>query len=442
MRIPCALTMAGSDSGGGAGIQADLKTFSALGVHGISVITALTAQNTRGVFGVHEIPPEFVGKQIEVVAADFEIEWAKTGMLSSVEIIRKVKEKAEKHGLKLVVDPVMISATGHPLIKEDAVSALIELFDRAEVVTPNIHEARKLSGRKINNIRDMGLAAREIRKMGPMAVVIKGGHLRGRVVTDVLFDGRKLEKFESHRIAADAVHGTGCTFSAAITAELAKGEKLQTAVKNAKRFIEKSIVGRLKVGRGLEPVNPMYGISLQAEKGLALEEVWTAAKILRENGKFAKLIPQVGSNIVMALPWAKTTQDVVGLSGRIVKVGKNHIVTGFPEWGVSQHVANIVLTAHQSDPSIRSAMNIRYSPEIVSICRKMGLRIGTFDRTKEPQGVKTMVWGTGHAIKKAGRVPDVIYDKGGMGKEAMVRILGENPLKVAIVAVRTAEKLD
>jgi hydroxymethylpyrimidine/phosphomethylpyrimidine kinase len=441
MKVPCVLTIAGSDSGGGAGIQADLKTFAALGVHGLSVLTAVTAQNTRGVFGVLEVPPDFIGKQIDTVTSDFDVDWTKTGMLSSAGIIKVVKKKAAEHRLRLVVDPVMISATGHPLLDDAAVSALEGLVARAELVTPNIHEAQKLSGTRITSVKKMLDAAEAIRGLGPKAVFIKGGHLRGKTVTDVLYDGKEFKKLEGRRIVDAAPHGTGCSISSAITAELAKGERLETAVKKAKKFIENSIAARLKIGKGVEPVNPMAQLYLQAEKGRAVEEVWTATKLLLENRKFAKLIPQVGSNIVMTLPDAKTTREVVGLSGRIVRVGKTPQLTGFPEWGGSNHVANIAITAHTSDPRIRAAMNIRYSPEIVGICKKLGLRLGTFDRAEEPRGVKTMVWGTKHAIKKAGRVPTVIYDKGGKGKEPMTRLLGTSPLEIAALAAKIAESL-
>ncbi len=441
MNIPCALTIAGSDTGGGAGIQADLKTFSALGVHGLSVITALTAQNTRGVFGILEISPEFIGKQIDVVASDFDVEWAKTGMLSNSGIINVVRRKTKKHRLRLVVDPVMVSATGHPLLKDDAMEALIGLLARAELATPNIPEAQKLSGMKINSVKKIEEAAKIIHKMGPEAVLIKGGHLKGRTATDILYDGKKFQKFEGDRIEAGAIHGTGCSFSSAITAELAKGEQLKTAVQKTKKFIESSIKASLEVGKGVRPVNQMARLYLDAERGRAIEEVWSAAKLLRDNGNFAKLIPQVGTNIAMALPGAKDLSEIVGLSGRIVRVGETAHLTGFPEWGASKHVGSIVLTAHKTDQQIRAAMNVKYSPEIVKICGKMGLRIGKFDRSEEPPKVRTMVWGTEHAIKKAGFVPDVIYDEGGKGKEPMVRLLGASPLELAARAVKIAENL-
>jgi hydroxymethylpyrimidine/phosphomethylpyrimidine kinase len=179
----------------------------------------------------------------------------------------------------------------------------------------------------------------------------------------------------------------------------------------------------------------------RAERGKAIEEVWAATKFLLRHQNFTKLIPQVGSNIVMALPGAKKVDEVVGLSGRIVRVGKMPHATGFPELGGSEHVANAVLTAHKHDSKVRAGMNIRYSPGVVRICKKLGLKLGTFDRSKEPRGVKTMIWGINQAIKNAGYVPNIIYDKGGRGKEAMVRLLGSSPLEVATLAVKIANSL-
>ncbi|MDI6884691.1 MAG: thiamine-phosphate synthase family protein, partial [Hadesarchaea archaeon] len=198
---------------------------------------------------------------------------------------------------------------------------------------------------------------------------------------------------------------------------------------------------RLRVGEGLEPVNQMAALLLSAEKGRSLEEVWQAAKLLVENPKFVELLPEVGSNIVMALPGAEKTSDVVGLSGRIVKSGGRARLTGFPEFGGSEHVANIVLTAMQHDPKIRAGLNIRYSPDVLRACRNLGLTIGTFERSREPRGVKTMVWGTEQAIKRAGKVPQVIFDRGAPGKEAMMRLLGRSPLEVAELALQLARSV-
>lgn len=441
MKLPCALSIAGSDSGGGAGIAADLKTFAALGVHGLCVVTAATAQNTRGVDATFELPPKFVAQQLDTVVRDFDVEWAKTGMLSSAGIIRAVEARAKKYKLRLVVDPVMVAATGSPLLRKDAVAALVKLLARAELVTPNVPEAEKLACIKIKSVGDMRRAAHIISKFGPRAVLIKGGHLKGREVVDLLYANGKFKEFKSPRIASGPIHGTGCSFAAAITAELAKGSGLQDSVANAKKFIEVAIDGRLKVGKGVMPVNPMAELFSSAEKGRSLEEVWRAVQLLVENPKFAKLLPEVGSNLAMALPGARKTSDVIGLSGRIVKSNGRARLTGFPKLGGSEHVANIVLTAMHHDSKIRAGLNIKFSPEILRACRKLRLTISTFDRDREPRCVKTMTWGTEHAIKRFGKVPQVIFDKGSPGKEAMMRLLGNSPMEVAEIALRLAREV-
>ncbi|MEM3453020.1 MAG: bifunctional hydroxymethylpyrimidine kinase/phosphomethylpyrimidine kinase [Candidatus Hadarchaeum sp.] len=442
MKIPCVLTIAGSDSGGGAGIQADIKTMAALGVHGLCAITAVTAQNTRGVAAVIELPPEFVAKQIDVVMDDFDVKFAKTGMLSSGEIIRAVSDRVKKYQLRVVVDPIIISASGSPLMREGALSAIGELLSCAELVTPNIHEAEKLSGLRIKSIGDMKRAAKKIADLGPRAVLIKGGHLGRETVTDVLYQNGDFEEFSGPRITRETTHGTGCSLSSAIAAELAKGATLSAAVGKAREFITQAIKGRLKLGHGVVPINQMAGILREIETARAVTEVWKAAQLLVKNPKFVKLIPEVGTNIVMALPGAKSRSDVVGLSGRIVRTSSGAVLTGFPELGGSEHMANAVLIAHRFDSRIRSVMNIRFSPENLQACRSLGLSISSFDRAREPKGVKTMEWGTEQAIKKIGRVPQVIYDKGGPGKEAMIRLLGDAPGEIASLALKIAEKIN
>ncbi|MDR7483039.1 MAG: bifunctional hydroxymethylpyrimidine kinase/phosphomethylpyrimidine kinase [Armatimonadota bacterium] len=258
--IPRALTIAGSDSGGGAGIQADLKTFSALGVFGMTAITALTAQNTVGVVGVVEVAPEFVARQIDAVVADIGVDAVKTGMLASASIIEAVADRLRTHRLDVVVvDPVMIAKSGAPLLRPDAVDALrTVLLPLATVLTPNLHEARALLGREIRTPDEMEDAARRLHALGPRAVVVKGGHLETEP-TDVLWDGQRLVRLRTERIATPHTHGTGCIFASAIAAELAKGRGLEDAVRRAKAFVTAAIWAALPLGRGHGPANPMHG---------------------------------------------------------------------------------------------------------------------------------------------------------------------------------------
>jgi hydroxymethylpyrimidine/phosphomethylpyrimidine kinase len=257
--VPRALTIAGSDSGGGAGIQADLKTFSALGVYGMTAITALTAQNTTGVTGIVEMSPEFVRQQIDAVVSDIGVDAAKTGMLSSSPIIEAVADGIRQHRVsQLVIDPVMIAKSGAPLLRPEAREALRHvLLPLALIVTPNLHEAATLVDRKVETLSEMEDAARALHALGPRYVVVKGGHLGGAAV-DVVFDGSRFERLEASRIETPHTHGTGCVFSAAITAGLARGAEAPRAIHDAKAFITQAIVKALTVGSGHGPANPMH----------------------------------------------------------------------------------------------------------------------------------------------------------------------------------------
>lgn len=250
------LTIAGSDSGGGAGIQADLKTITVLGGFGMSVITALTAQNTLGVKGVHDVPAEFVALQFDAVASDIGVDAAKTGMLSNVDIIRLIVSKIKQYAIdKLVVDPVMIAKGGASLIRSEAVDVMKELLiPLAFVVTPNIPEAEVITGMRISSIEDMKTAARNIMRLGARNVVVKGGHLHGDAV-DVLYDGKDFREFHAERIDTRNTHGTGCTFSAALATFLGRSMPVSESVKEAKLYITRAIEHALEIGGGHGPTN-------------------------------------------------------------------------------------------------------------------------------------------------------------------------------------------
>ena len=260
MKLPVALTIAGSDSGGGAGVQADLKTFAALGVHGTSALTAITAQNTLGVTDIMELPPALVTAQIEAVMLDIGAQAAKTGMLSSAEIIEAVANAITRFDIRnLVVDPVMVAKGGARLLRDDAVDALRRrLLPLAAVVTPNLPEAEVLLARPVRTLDERRLAARDLGALGARAAVVKGGHADGQQAIDHFFDGAELVELQSPRIATANTHGSGCVFSAAIAAHLAKGSDSLAAVLLAKEFITGAIERSLEVGRGHGPVNPMF----------------------------------------------------------------------------------------------------------------------------------------------------------------------------------------
>jgi hydroxymethylpyrimidine/phosphomethylpyrimidine kinase len=255
---PCvALTIAGSDSGGGAGIQADLKTFQRFGVYGTSALTLVTAQNTLGVRGVALLSPELVVAQIAAVAEDFEVRAAKTGALGSAELIEAVAAAVEEHALpNLVVDPVMISKHGDALLAAGAIDVLkARLFPKASLVTPNLHEAAALLGREVGSEAEMRDAARAVCDLGAAAALVKGGHLPGGEAVDLLYDGSEFLRLAAPRIETPHTHGTGCTYSAAIAALLARGATLVDAVREAKEFISRAIAAAPGVGHGHGPVD-------------------------------------------------------------------------------------------------------------------------------------------------------------------------------------------
>lgn len=274
MMRPQVLTIAGSDSGGGAGIQADLKTFQELGVFGTSVLTAVTAQNTRGVHGVEAVSPELITQQLDAIGSDFSIAACKTGMLFDASRIEAVATGVKRHVFnRLVVDPVMIAKGGAPLLQDTAVDALkTSLLPLATVVTPNVPEAEVLTGLTIRSFNDRLEAARRMLTYGVRAVILKGGHLEGETAEDLIMTESEVFLLSAPRIQTSDTHGTGCTFSAALTAELAKGRSIMEAAVTAKRFIQSAITHGLEIGAGHGPTNHWAYVAY-GEEGVTIESI-------------------------------------------------------------------------------------------------------------------------------------------------------------------------
>ncbi len=440
------LTVAGSDSGGGAGIQADLKTISALGGYGMTVITALTAQNTLGVQGVYEIPVDFIEKQFDSVASDIGVDAAKTGMLSSSDIIRSVAGKIRQYRIdQLVVDPVMVAKGGGALLREDARETLIrELLPLALVVTPNIPEAEVLTGIRISGVDDMKDAARVIHSLGARHVVVKGGHLPGEAL-DLLYDGKTFHSLSSPRIQTKHTHGTGCTFASAVATGLAEGRTVREAVSRAKIYVTEAIRFALAIGGGQGPTNHLAPLIREAERYRCVEALNGAVRRLREE-KVGHVIPEVQSNFGYALPFALSASDVAAVPGRIIRVGEQAETLHDPAFGASSHIAKVILAVMSFDGDYRSAMNIRFSEEVIETLTDLGYRVAGFDRADEPPDVKmregsSLEWGTVHALSKLDGIPDAIFDRGDVGKEPMIRILGRHPAEVADKVIKVSKAL-
>lgn len=447
-KLPVAITIAGSDSGGGAGIQADLKTFAALGVHGTTAITSITAQNTCLVMAVEDLKPEIIREQIEAVAEDLGIDAGKTGMLHTEEIIKTVSSEVSKYRFPLVVDPVMIAKSGVALSKPEAMDALENyLLPKATVITPNRFEAQKLADINIKNLKDAEVAAKKISEMGPKAVVIKGGHLEGNDAIDLLYYGGKFKTFSAPRLDVKTTHGTGCSFSAAIAAELAKKTDVPVAVEKAKEIVTLGIRFGLEIGKGYGPVNPMAHLYRESSRYNVLMNLEKARELLETTPEVAMLVPEVGMNIAMAIPYAESIDDVAAIEGRIVKTCKGARAAGNPKFGCSSHLARYLLEIVKHDKKKMVAINLKFSDDVLKTLEKWGLTISFYDRKKEPEEIKkvdrmTVPWGVKEVIKKVGKVPDVIYHRGDVGKEPMIVILGKQACDLAKLTVQLAREIE
>ena len=426
-----ALTIAGSDSGGGAGIQADLKTFSAFGVFGKTIITSVTSQISFGVQSSYNLPATVIGKQLQAIFEDRKCQAVKTGMLGNEEAVLMISRVIKKNRLKkIVVDPVVISSSGKRLLTKNGIEALKEyLLPLDSLVTPNIKEAELLSGIKIKNLSDTKRAARAILKTGVRAVLITGGHLRG-APDDLFFDGKDVHIYSSKRLTNLDIHGTGCVFSAAITAGLAQGVTVRESIRNAKNYIGEAILGAIYPGNGAPCVEPNALIYKENEKFQTLCELNNAIEIFKKE-RIGNLIPEVQTNIGLGLSNATKHEDILAIPGRVIKNGEDIFTGAQPQFGGSRHVANIVLTVMQHEPDQRAVMNIKYTDSLLRICKKLKFKIASFDRAKEPRSVRvregsSLEWGTEKAITNYGSVPDIIYDLGGIRKEEMIRVIAKD----------------
>ncbi|MCS7119712.1 MAG: bifunctional hydroxymethylpyrimidine kinase/phosphomethylpyrimidine kinase [Nitrososphaerota archaeon] len=432
-RIPCAMTVAGSDSSGGAGIEADLKTFCALGVHGACVVTAVTSQNTRGVYDIYPVDPDAVKRQMETILEDIHVDSVKTGMLYSKEVINVVSEMIDKYDLKAVVDPVLSAGTGDPLIVEDGLDALVKiLLPKAKVATPNIIEAEVILKTSIRNLEDAKDAAKKIAQLGPKTVVLKGGHLKlcdDKVYDVVCLEDGAIKIFEKKRVLGE-FHGLGCVFSAAIAGHMALGSNLKDAVERAEGLISEVILNPCKIGHGRAIINPVDNIYRKSERFQSLLEVQKAIEIIESRSELSPFIAEVGTQIGMAIPFASNFDDVAAVEGRIVKVRGKPKAVGQVCFGASRHIASVILAVMEYNPEMRAALNLRYDRGLIEAFKKAGYRISCFDRRLEPATAKevegsTLDWGVREAIRSLGGVPDVIFDLGDVGKEPMIRVIGK-----------------
>lgn len=415
------LIVAGLDTGGGAGLKADIETVSALGEHPLPVLTAVTYQNPSEVRGYYPLPSEAVQEQIRAVKASFEIKAVKIGMLGSGEIAKVVKE--ETSGFIRVFDPVLSSSSGSRLI--DDVESLRTLVE-GSIVTPNVHEAEALTGIEIRSVEDMGKAAKVlVENLGAEGAVVTGGHLN---FTDVLYWKGRLYEFPGEK-AEGFTHGTGCVFSSALATFLAGELELPEAVKRAKGFVE----GAIRFSNAeAKAVNPLWELERNSYRWRAKEELEKAVEKLVVFGeRLNPHVAEVGTNFALATPLG----EVFAVKGRIVRYGKTVKPVGPVELNASDHLRRALLKMREFYPEVRAVLNLRYSEELIEKAKELGLVVSFYDRREEPEEVKraergTMEWGIETAVKRAGKRPDMVYHLGDWGKEPMVLIFGKDAREV------------
>jgi hydroxymethylpyrimidine kinase/phosphomethylpyrimidine kinase len=427
-----ALTVAGSDSGGGAGIQADLKTMEAHGVFGTSALTSVTAQNTHGVEAIEDVSTDVIAAQISAVTDDFAVSAAKTGMLSSAAIIETVADCLTSRKFPLVVDPVMVAQSGDRLLAAEAETVLRErLLPQATLVTPNLPEAAVLTGMEIEDEEDMRAAAAEIAADGPDAVLVTGGHLHEDELVDVLATDSETRTFRKPRWDIDDTHGSGCTISASITAELAGGATMPAAVEHAEAFIDRAVRYGLDVGTGDGPVNHLAGLYDDAARADALDDLRALVETLERSGVDA-LVPAVGLNVAVATPYAMDGDDVAAIDGRLHRTADGVAAVGCPRFSTSDHVAQSLLAAREYDHSIVAAATVRLDDTIAESVTDRFDAVEV-DRTRsEGDSIAeseegSPAWAVEQAMNDRETVPEAVFDRGAIGKEATCRLFAPSP---------------
>jgi len=320
------------------------------------------------------------------------------------------------------------------------------LLPIATVITPNKFEAERLADVEIKNLKDTENAAKEISKMGPKAVVVKGGHLEAKDAVDALYYEGKFRTFRAPRLDVKTTHGTGCSFSAAIAAELAKKMDIPAAVEKAKEIVALGIRFGLNVGRGYGPVNPMAYLYRESSRYNVLMNLEKAKALIEASPEVATLIPEVGMNIAMAIPYAEGTDDMAAIEGRIVKTLEGARAVGNAKFGCSSHLAKYILEITKHNKRKTAAINLKFSEDVLKILERRGMTISFYDRKKEPKEIKmvegmTIPWGMREAIKKVGKTPDAIYHRGDVGKEPMIVIFGEHAYDLAKFTIQLAKRL-
>jgi hydroxymethylpyrimidine kinase / phosphomethylpyrimidine kinase / thiamine-phosphate diphosphorylase len=434
--LKIALSIAGSDSGAGAGIQADLKTFTSLGVYGCTAITAVTAQNTREVTSIFEVTPESIANQIRSVILDMAPDAIKIGMVYNKPNIQTLSKLLKRCDVPVVLDPILSAGSGGILLLPEAFESFkTGLIPLSTIITPNRTEAEKITGLQIMSLSDVVVAARKIKNLGAKNVIIKGNHFEKKQVTDILLnsEGNVIEISNSN-LGSEEMHGSGCNFSAAITAFLAKGFPTIEAFKLANKYVRDSLQNALKIGNGLLVSNPASSVYDYASRYIVLKELHRAIEDIEASDNFGILIPETQSNIGFALPDARELDHIAAVKGRMIRIGNAaRSASSKVEFGASKHVGSALLAFMTVDRLVRSAMNIKYDEKIRKIT-KAAFKVSKYDRRKEPRHIlreegMSIFWGIKYALAKNPEA-EIIYHEGSLGKEPMCIIFASNPAEV------------
>lgn len=442
---PVVLTVAGSDAGGGAGIQADLKAIEAAGCFGASAVTAVTAQNTVGVQEVSVLNPDTVAAQIESVVDDLAVAAVKTGMLATEEVIEAVDEAIASVGAPRVIDPVMVAASGDRLLDQEAEAAYAGLLDGATLVTPNADEATVLTGIEIDSIDDAVAAGEAIRDDGADAALIKGGHWGDDRIEDVLVSDDGVETFTHDRVDTDATHGSGCFLASTIAANLARGDELTDAVGGGISAVGRAIRYHLDVGEGPGSVHHLATVRTQAAVASTLEA--TEALVARlEAGGVDALVPEVGMNVGVALPHAEVADEIAGVDGRLVRSGGDVVRAGPVRLGGSGHVARYLLAVREHEADLRAAANCRFTEATEAAMAELGWPTLEIDRSDQPPEVATQEGGTMGWVAETAYggdgEPTAVFDRGAVGKEPMIRVVASTPSVLGDRLIALADATD
>ena len=418
------LSIGGSDPSSGAGIQSDIKTFDSLNAHGLTVITAITGQNTSSFGMIEPVSQKILKNQLDSVISDFKIDGIKIGMVYNSEIIKTIYKELRNIKIPIILDPIIKSTTGGLLIEKTAIKDFKKfLISLATVITPNKFEAEYLSEIKIDSKKSLQKAAKKIQDMGAKNIVITGLETNGKMLDFIL--ERKSQYTVSGKKIPKINHGSGCNYSSSLLFSLVNGTSLKEAVKFSKQFTYDSIKNAKNIGYGID-------ITQIKNKDIIHTELTHAINKFVEIKNIYKGIPECQTNFVFSKKNPKSIKDILGISGRIVKTGNTVTVAGDLSYGGSKHVATALTTMNKKFPDVRSAINLKYNKETISKLRKERLHISSYDRNAEPKNVKTkegssIEWGIKYAIKNSEEPPDVIYHKGDFGKEPMIIIFAKTP---------------